>query len=159
MSVKANKNILRLVKLVGAVLLAAHLIGCLFFLVGNSLHRLGKDNWADAVGIVRPCTWGIDLPGGAGGAGRESGGSGSGSGFGGSGLGLGLGFNSTAGDAETGGGWVGDQGLGGAGLEGCGAPSSGLIYTQYLHALYWAVTVIYTVGYGDIVPVDDVEKG
>lgn len=41
----------------------------------------------------------------------------------------------------------------------CPPPTPSLVYTQYIRSLYWAVTVIYTVGYGDVVPVHDVEKG
>lgn len=106
-----SKNFLRLTKLVAVVIFAAHFMGCAFFLIGNSLHRSGYgDNWADAVELLRDCTFGIS-----------------------SGTRVGATY--------------------------CfDAPSAALVQKQYIHSLYWALTVIYTVGFGDIVPISDLEK-
>ncbi len=37
-------------------------------------------------------------------------------------------------------------------------PSLATIFNQYVHSLYWAVCVMYSVGYGDITPVANIER-
>ena len=63
------------------------------------------------------------------------------------------------GDADN---WLDRQGLAehcSLGLAGsCAEPSPALLADQYVHSLYWAVTLLTTTGYGDIVPVSASEE-
>ena len=53
------KLTLRVCKLIFAVVISAHIFGCIFFIVGNQQHLRGSENnWADDAGILRNCSLG-----------------------------------------------------------------------------------------------------
>ena len=53
------KLVIRVCKLIFAVVILAHVFGCIFFIVGNQQHLRGSDNnWADDAGILRSCSLG-----------------------------------------------------------------------------------------------------
>lgn len=138
-SSKSIKNWLRLSKLVLIVLYMAHCSGSIFFLIANSLHLEGDaNNWADTAGILRECTLGALSSGGAASEGNTNGDAYDD-------------YASGHGDGE-----YGDE----SSVGSCyGTPAdSAIIYNQYMHSLYWATCVMYTVGYGDVTPVSSQEQ-
>ena len=53
------KLMLRVCKMILAVMVLAHIFGCIFFIVGNQQHLRGdENNWADDAAILRNCSLG-----------------------------------------------------------------------------------------------------
>ena len=57
---QGKKNLMRISKLILIVYIAAHIIGCLFFLLGYELYKNGSiSTWVDSADIVNKCFFGI----------------------------------------------------------------------------------------------------
>ena len=44
---------LGIAKLIAVILFTAHIIGCIFFMIANSLHWRGRREWADTHNLLR----------------------------------------------------------------------------------------------------------
>ena len=55
----SSKLIMKMFFMLFAMVILAHIFGCVFFVVGNLQHLYGRhDNWADDLGILRDCSAG-----------------------------------------------------------------------------------------------------
>ena len=60
MNFQGEKNLMRISKLILIVYIAAHIIGCIFFLLGYELYKNGSvSTWVDSADIVNKCFFGI----------------------------------------------------------------------------------------------------